>query len=113
LWERCWSTARVYLGLSTDAFLRLTPRQFYLLLDRYHERVQHLELLAGIVTANIVNHSMGAPRKRAVPSDFMPSRLLGKQPRERINRREVANQVRAFFDRAIKIQQANGITSNG
>jgi hypothetical protein len=51
---------------------------------------------------------MAAPKKAARPSDFMPSRFDQKEKStsKRINRKQVAEDVRAFFQAAMKAQGA-------
>lgn len=72
----------------------------------------------GIVAANIANYSLGAPKKPRVPADFMPTRLAASRDRddrdrpERINRKKIAQDVRTFFERAIKIQNQNGFQAD-
>ena len=81
-----------------------------------HVRVRHSELLAGIVAAVVVNHSMGAPKKAAVPADFMPSEWENRQPPQkpvRLNRQRVASQVRSFLQgqaKALGCETAGGQT---
>jgi hypothetical protein len=101
--------------LSDDEFLSLTPREFFVLVHQHRMRIEHDELLTGILAAQIANWSIGAPKKPRVPSQYMPSRLVqGRRPRqqrerrERINRKQIADDVRAFFERAMKIQNQNG-----
>jgi len=100
--------ARVQLGLTDAEFYALTPRQFHLLVDQHRERVEHQELLTGILASTIANWSMGAPKEPLAPSVFMPCRRgRAKQPkRPRINRKRVADKVRAFME--AKMKQQNG-----
>ena len=90
----------MHLGLSDDDFFVLTPRQLHVLLGAHRERVRHDELLAGIVAACVVNHSMAPPKRAAVPSDFMPCEWENRQRQkpERLNRKRVASQVRSFLE---------------
>jgi hypothetical protein len=107
LWERNWSMARVQLCLSDADFYALTPRQFHLLVDQHRERVEHQELLTGILAANIVNWSMHAPEKAKVASDFMPCRARARPERKpRLNRKKIAMDVRAFMN--AQMEQRNG-----
>lgn len=68
-----WSVAVYDLGLEADAFYSLTPRQFHALQERNREERVHAELLNGINTASIVNHSFCAPKKPYAPRLYMPS----------------------------------------
>lgn len=55
--------------------MRLTPCQFAALRKRRDAEHQRQELLYGIIAANIANYSMWKLEQRAMPSDFMPSRV--------------------------------------
>lgn len=68
-----WSVARYDLQLSDDAFYAMTPRQFHALLARNKEERLHRELLVGIATSSIVNHSFCSPKKPHAPKVYMPS----------------------------------------
>ena len=52
----------------------MTPRQFYLLLDRQKESIDHQKALAGVIAATVANFSMGAPKQPLKPMDFFESR---------------------------------------
>ena len=100
--------ARVSLGLSDKAFYALTPRQFHLLVDQHRERVEHQELLTGILASTIANWSMGAPKEPLAPSVFMPCRARARRERKpRLNRKQIAVDVRAFLNAQME-QQKNG-----
>jgi hypothetical protein len=90
------------MGMSDDEFGRLTPRQLFLIVDQRREQTEHQELMFGIVASAIVNWSMRGPKKSVSPSDFMPSRAGRQKETEdrppRINRKAIADKVRAFFD---------------
>jgi len=93
----------------------MTPRQFHLLIDQHRERVEHQELLAGIIASSVVNYSMGAPKRPTCPADFMPSR--GGKSRTasasiRINRKQVAEDIRAWVSR-MKAQPGSPVISGG
>ncbi len=99
MWDRCWSNARIHLGLTDEQFFSLTPRQFSLLMDRHKEREELKEFLSAQVVAAIVNHSFSPPEKEQAPADFMPS-LIFERKRERktrIDRKQVAADVRSLF----------------
>lgn len=97
------------LGLSSEEFFRLTPRQFHLMVDHFRRRLEHWELLTGIIAANVANlpaRIFGG--KMAPPADYMPSRIAAREDGEddEIDRERIANDVRAFFERAMKIGEA-------
>jgi hypothetical protein len=108
LWARCWSIARVHLGLSDDQFYCLTPRQFHLLLDQHREQVEHQELLSGIIASAVANWSMGAPKKPLAPADFMPSRRDREEKSPRLNRKRIADNVRSFLQGQVRKQKPRG-----
>lgn len=104
----------VRLGLSTEQFFRLTPRQLRVLADADWERIEqqreHAELLAGIITANTVNHSFCHPEQPKAPADFMPSyqhRKAPPQPKELI-----AQNIRCFLLAQMKVLNAKHARSN-
>jgi hypothetical protein len=115
LWERCWSSARILLGLSSAEFYRLTPRQYSVLMDRYREQAEHHELLAGILASTIANYSGKTLESGVVKEarDFMPSQA-GKSKVHRDDRpEEVASGVRTLFGVLMeKQQQAERIKNN-
>lgn len=87
-------------------------------MDRYRERVQHNELLAGIIAATIANHSVSPPKKGLSPGDFMPSQLTRRDERKKVRRittrdlsverEQIADNVRAFFTARMAEQEAAG-----
>jgi hypothetical protein len=105
MWDRCWSTAVVRLGLTTEQFFRLTPRQLRVLADRDHEFLEmqreHIELLAGIITANTVNYSFCHPKHAKAPADFMPSRM-GKS--RSAPKALIAQNIRCFLQAQTKLR---------
>lgn len=99
---------RVILGLSDRQFYALTPRQFHLLVDRHRERTKHQEWMTGILASTMANFSMSPPKEPLKPTDFMPSAKAKTKPRApRIDRRKVADKVRAIFDERMKLQCQN------
>lgn len=108
MWDRCWSTAVIRLGLTTEQFLRLTPRQLRVLADKDWERIEqqreHAELLAGMITANTVNYSFCRPKEPKKIADFMPSKWVKSTESER---QSVANSIRKFFNRKMAKQAAD------
>jgi len=94
--------------LTDREFYRLTPRQFHLLVDQHRERIQHQELLTGILASEIANRSMRPPDKWLPPSHFMPSRNGdewepgSRNTSGRINRKKIATKVRGFLEEQMK-----------
>ena len=83
--------------MTDEEFYRLTPRQFHLLVDQHRERVEHQELLTGIIASTVANWSMGAPKQPLSPSDFMLSRKRDPVKKERLNRKRVSAQIRSVM----------------
>jgi hypothetical protein len=86
------------LGLSQEDFYALTPRQFNALALRHKENYDRAELLMGISTSSIVNHSFCTPKNPYTPMQFMPSKQ-GELQREkakpkRFNRAKFAQSIR-------------------
>lgn len=63
--------ARQSLGLSDEEWLCYTPRMVHSLLMQRTENLRHAELLAGLICANVVNHSAHPPRHPVSPDAFM------------------------------------------
>ncbi|MFZ9129306.1 MAG: hypothetical protein ACO20O_09510, partial [Pseudomonadales bacterium] len=47
------ANARYFLHLTDAQFGDLTPRQYYLLLDRQHSQIEHRKMLAGLIAATV------------------------------------------------------------
>lgn len=96
------------LRLSDEEFYSLTPRQYHLLLDRKLEEVKHSEWLTGVVASAVANWSFGGPKEPLQPKDF-PLALLREDVSKptRINRKKVAEQIRAAFQKAMKRQNVH------
>jgi hypothetical protein len=98
-----WSVARYDLGLTSEDFYALTPRQFDALVKRRERDAQEQEFLTAQLTAAVVNFSMCHPKEPVSPRDFMPSEFgkpARKPKRVRITKklkRELALSVRAGF----------------
>jgi len=90
--------------LTDEQFYGLTPRQYALLLERHRERERHTEYLVGLVAATIANWSMGAPKEPLKPRDFPLVQLQEPEVPRRINRKRIAREIRAGFDRAARHQ---------
>lgn len=99
MWERCWSIGIVILGFTEEGFFRKTPRQFHLLLDQHRERMEHQELLAGIIASEVANRSQRHPEKWVVPFDFMPSKSHKEvKRRSRARGQKVSNDIRKWVN---------------
>lgn len=60
------------LGLSSEQFYALTPRQFHLLSEVHRRRLLHHEEIQAYTTAAVINYSLGAPEDAVQPMRFMP-----------------------------------------
>jgi hypothetical protein len=117
MWLAYWSCARFNLRLTDEEFYSLTPRQFDALLKRHREKIEHTELLAGVIASAIANFSLGGLKEPAKPADFMPSRwetkakaTNPKKDRMTAKKRElVARNVRAMLTTYVEAQKAAGI----
>lgn len=79
-------------------------------MDRHRERTLQQELLAGIISATLANHSFQPPKPMAAPAHFMPSqwdKRVAKKQRAASDRQELANRVRILLNARIQAQQAN------
>jgi hypothetical protein len=74
-WLEAWSIARYDLGLSDDEWLEMTPRQLHALRLRQIERLQHLELLTGIIASVTANFSLMKPDPPLSAESFMVHKL--------------------------------------
>lgn len=84
--------------MTDEQFFDLTPRQFFLLESRQKDKMQHAELLAGIIASTTANFSMAAPEKALGAEAFMPSHVPSKT--KRVNKVDPAildANNRAFF----------------
>lgn len=76
-----------------------------MLLDRHKERQKHSEWLTGVIASTVANWSMGAPKEPMQPKDFPLMALQDVKPkRTRINRKKIADEIRANFANAMKRQ---------
>jgi hypothetical protein len=78
IWERCWSYARVNIGLSDEEFFSLTPRKYKLLRLRHEELESKKELLNGLLCSVVANFSANGVEEPLSAFDFMPSRMIRK-----------------------------------
>jgi len=60
-------------GLTSEAFWRLTPAQFWAVSKRYDQGVERQEFGPALVTSTIVNALRGKNDAAVSPRDFMPS----------------------------------------
>lgn len=65
-WDTAWAIGRFDLGLSEEEFWSLSPKKFFLLLDRLQRREREHEWLAHRIVATIVNVNID-PKKRKTP----------------------------------------------
>jgi len=101
-----WSVARYDLGLTSEEFFRLTPRQFDALVKRKEYETQRDEFMLAQIAGYTINFSMCHPKEPVDPFDLMPSmagkekpsRQAQKQQRVRMTRqrrKQVTDQWRA------------------
>jgi hypothetical protein len=96
-----WSVARFDLGLTEDEFFSLTERQLHALIARFKAKNEKAELLFGIQTAVLANHSFSPPKKAYQAFDFMPSKVAEREksaPKPKpFSRKKFADDLRAKF----------------
>ena len=73
-----WSIARYDLGLSSDEFFSITPRQFDALLKRHRYKVESTEFMFAQLTSWIANTGFRSTEKPTSAFDFMPSQWRKK-----------------------------------
>jgi hypothetical protein len=99
--------ARYDLGINSDEFYSLTPRQLDALVKRHERATQEREFLFAQMTSCIVNFSMARPKEPASAADFMPSEWTKKRrspssdPTD-AEQQMLANQLRGMFDALMK-----------
>jgi hypothetical protein len=98
MWDRCWSTAVVRLGLTPAQFFRLTPRQLRVLADKDWERIEqereHAEMIGGIIAAAIANYAGRISKVQKSALDFMPSHVRRQANPPRVL---IAQNIRCFL----------------
>jgi hypothetical protein len=113
-WEFILTLARVDLGISVSELRTMTPRFFFKLVERLKllDRPKNytIELMVGQLIAMTANTGFRGFKQPKLPSDFMPSQVRklqksAKVKRSRSSRRQVAQQVRQFFDGIIANQR--------
>ena len=80
----------------------LTPRQFYLLLDRHKESVELNKTLAGIVAAAVANFGYRAPERYLTPRDFVGGPDEPAEPKPHVNRKKQVAKLRAFLNSQVR-----------
>jgi len=73
-----WSSAKYDLGLTSEEFFALTPRQFDALQKRHKSKAESNELLFGQLTSWVANTGFRSTEKPTKPADFMPSKWANK-----------------------------------
>jgi len=91
-----WAIARYDLGLTSDEFYALTPRQFDALLKRKEHADTMQEFLFGQLASVTANFSMSRPKNPTTPQDFMPSQWKSAKPKRR-TRRTIARKLNSIF----------------
>src|SRR6185312_12893062 len=92
-----WAIARYDLGLTSDEFYALTPRQFDALLKRKEHADTMQEFLFGQLAAMTANFSMAPPKKPARPQDFMPSQWGKAAKPKRRSKRTITRTLNRIF----------------
>jgi hypothetical protein len=102
-----WSVARYDLGLSSEEFFSLTPRQLDALIRRHERASKEREFLFAQLTQSVVNFSPVHPKEPAKLQAFMPSEWVKPtaavlaDPTED-ERRLIANQMRGIMHTLMK-----------
>jgi hypothetical protein len=101
----------VELGLSEERFYRMTPRQLHVLMQRKREAGEHrqeqLELIGGIIAANIANYAGKVRKKPATVTEFMPSYRIRQARRERQKPKHlIAQNIRCFLKAQVEVRNA-------
>lgn len=60
------------MGLETEEFWRLTPRQFKALVDRLEQKLQREDYRPALICSVLANINRGKRKKPYTPKDFMP-----------------------------------------
>jgi len=85
----------------------MTPRQFHFLLERYERKLEHYEMLAGLVCSTVANWSMAAPKEALKHTDFMPSQWLKNAKKPRKKKLMDSDEVREVFKSMFRGMIAN------
>lgn len=93
--------ARHDLGLSSEEFFSLQPRQLDALVKRHDRAKQENEFLFAQLGSLVVNFSMSRPKESIQPKDLMPSQWAKKRRSSRptkFQRDFVATQIRGVME---------------
>lgn len=74
-WIETRAAARVELRLTDEEFREMTPREFHAMRHVYVKWARHWELVFGMNTAAVKNHSMNPPKRMVQASDFVLHRI--------------------------------------
>lgn len=99
------------LGLSEERFYRMTPRQLHVLMQRKRKsngaKLEHLELIGGIIAANVANYAGKVRKKPAKVTEFMPSYRIRQARRERQKPKQlIAQSIRCFLKAQVEVRNA-------
>ena len=99
-----WAFARYEIGLKSDEFYAMTPRQFHALADQYRWNQERSELLFAQLAAVTHNTGFRTTEKPLEVQDFMPSRwgAAAKKRSRRMSRKKIADGVRAAMGAWVK-----------
>lgn len=97
------------MGLTERQFYALTPRKYWMLLREHREKLREQQWLTGVIAAAIANWGVRAPEEALQPKHFALPLLQTREKRKRINRKQIAAQIRAQFDGAIAAQKATAL----
>lgn len=90
--------ARHDLGLSTEEFFSLQPRQLDALIRRHERAKQETEFLFAQLGSLVANFSMAHPKKPIEPRDLMPSQWKQARKAQPINRKLVVAQIQGMME---------------
>ena len=76
----------------------MTPRQFHWLWDEYRETLLHTELMFGLNTSAVVNHSFNHPEKWISHTEYMPNLRHRETPSKAITEEEKEQRREAMID---------------
>jgi len=74
-WIETRAAAKVEIRLSDSEFLDMTPLEFHAMREVYVKNMRHWELVAGMITAAVKNHSMNPPKRMVQASEFVLHRM--------------------------------------
>lgn len=97
--------ARFDLGLSSEEFYDLQPRQLDAMIKRWERSEKAAEFMVAQHTACTVNFSMARPKEPVSAKDFMPSEWADRpaEPKYKRRRRQaIATEIRSVMDNWLK-----------